>query len=735
MLTALLHHLITPLLVMFYSLLALVRPAHTASNLALGKPYTVSRPPSYILSAPPTDTTSLTDGVYTAGYFWTQKTTVGWHPVPDVEILIDLQTSAVIDSISFSTARGEDAGVKYPAQIHAFVGPDKSHLLYVGDIAGKLENLPGPYQVKKFTLSGINARGRYVLLSVVASVNRSIFCDEIEVLQGGSDAGRVGSLTLESARRLAKSLRWPSLELNQLNAFLAESGGPSMFPSLQELVNPEEEASGTLSPHLLTIRRERLGSRFPGQTLLVEEVSPWSKLSPYVPITGSHPGQLQLVSPSGGYDHRALLITNLKTSAQKVSLALVPFPAGAPKLFIHHAPFVRSAALEYVPDPLLPEEGFTLLSGESRLVLVSVRGDAPGAWSAQIRLTGDGATLSVPLSCQVSAVSLPEQMALNAVNWGYLTFGLISDRRGEAAKDLLAHWTSVVVVPPSLLKGANMMTPATAKDFLSLESYLKYYQGATKLLLGLGFGTADRKTVAGRYPFLGMEWQDEFKRWYASALLTARRAGFTEHQIYLYPYDEMAEQQIDDFVKFAVWAKSAIPGVKLYATFGESTLRGKQWGKALLYLDIVQWFDGEMPADIGRCKAEAWIYNTRVFSRSLSPYSYYRLMAWKAFLKGYTGIGFWAYADTGEETSAWKELQRDFAVIYEGPKGSIVSSRRWEAWRMGIEDYELLKMYAANRGEQAAKTLAKTVYDHPEDTSRADEVRRKILVELSSVGN
>src|ERR1039458_10371213 len=58
------------LLVMFYSLIGSVPYCHSAANLALGKSYTVSPLPSYALSAPSTDRTSLTDGKYTVGYFW-----------------------------------------------------------------------------------------------------------------------------------------------------------------------------------------------------------------------------------------------------------------------------------------------------------------------------------------------------------------------------------------------------------------------------------------------------------------------------------------------------------------------------------------------------------------------------------------------------------------------------------------------------------------------------------------
>jgi hypothetical protein len=75
--------------------------------------------------------------------------------------------------------------------------------------------------------------------------------------------------------------------------------------------------------------------------------------------------------------------------------------------------------------------------------------------------------------------------------------------------------------------------------------------------------------------------------------------------------------------------------------------------------------------------------------------------------------------------------RRDYAVIYSGEDKAIVSSRRWEAWRMGVEDYELLTAYARKMGRPAASALASQVLSNPEDTTLADQVRQRMLAELS----
>jgi hypothetical protein len=738
------YHCISVLLVLFYSLVALVPSCHAATNLALGKTYTVSPLATYPYTAPSTDSTALTDGKYTVGRFWIQQTTVGWRFAPTVEILIDLEKVSIIDSITFNTARETSSAVYYPPQIHAFVGPDKEHLQYVGDIADHPDNLPGTYQTKKFRLDSIKAKGRYVLLEIAASKSRYVFCDEIEVLEGTQDSGKTGTLSIEASRKLAVQLKWPDIEQKHLMSFLRENGEQTddreASVQRQLAIVQKLESSGAinstivLDAELLSVRGAVLRNRFPKPPLLLESVDPWGALAPYAPVSGLAPQQLSLVAPAGGYDHKAVTITNTELNPQNVSLSLAAMPSGSPALTLYQNLFVKSISLEYVADPLVPETTFILLPGESRVVFISARGNTPGEWNSSLNISTGKFSVSIPVNCQVKKVTLPEIMTLNSVNWGYLRFGLISDRKTQAVKDLFAHHTRVVVVPNTHLTGGNLQKIATINDFLVLESYLKQHQGASRLLLLIALGTMDHKTSVGKYPFLSREWQDEFKKWYANALLAAGRAGFSESQIYLYPYDEIAGEQIDDFIRLATWANVAIPTARFYLTFGDETYNSKRWDGMLPLLDIVQAAHEEtLLGKSGSLKGEAWIYNADGMTRSLSPYTYYRLKAWKAFLRGYTGIGFWNYAEIGAETTAWKEVQDDYAVIYEGPGSSIVSSRRWEAWRMGIEDYELLTMYAKAKGITAAKELAASVFNFSEDTTRADEARRRILTELSAL--
>ena len=102
------------------------------------------------------------------------------------------------------------------------------------------------------------------------------------------------------------------------------------------------------------------------------------------------------------------------------------------------------------------------------------------------------------------------------------------------------------------------------------------------------------------------------------------------------------------------------------------------------------------------------------------------MLAWWAWYYGARGVGFWSYSDTGG-SSAWEDVdgrRPDWAVVYETPRG-IVSSRRWEAFREGLEDYVLLS--GANKSE-VLRILPSGEQNFDQwDMAMVDGVRRALL--------
>ncbi len=721
------------LFVLFSAILLLMSSCFAATNVARGKSYSVFPVQNYPLSAPPTNTTALTDGSYSVGRFWTQKNTVGWQKEKSVEILIDLENNANIDRIIFSTARGEKDGVYYPEQIAAFVGSDRDHLFYVGDLAVDPENQPGQYHVKQFVLNNVGKRARFVFLEVIPK-GLFLFCDEIEVTEGEEGNEPRGTLSIVQARMLTDKIRRTGVKkiLNNPGGVLnsiATTRKVTKYPQktdVRALSLDDKKDLDITESKMFEFRNTVLKKQFPNSKILIQLVKPWDQLSPSIFPDSIQLHDLIFCLPRNGYDYKSILITSLSKKAQTFFLFLGNAPTGV-ELSTYQVPFAKTLNKDYIADPLVSTiKSFTLRPGESRIVFVMARGTKSGTWRHVLQIRSGEQINSIPIVVKVVNLKLPNSFLLNANSWGYLNYKLTRDRQQAVINDLLMHHNHVVVVPPPFLPISNL---PKEQDFDGLKKYLNIAsRGASKVLLYVNFKPSQRSNVNGKYPFMSDEWKNWFKSWYDELTKTVVNIGISKNQLYFYPYDEMDGKCVDDFIAFATWAKKELPGIQFYAT-----INNKRALKAISYLDIAQVLNYvELLKAIKSTKTELWLYEAREPAKSLSPYSYYRLMAWTAFLHNYKGIGFWAYADSTKAT--WDDSdgeERDFGVIYKGEGNSIISSRRWEAWRMGIEDYELLTMYSKAKGDVAAKRLAKSVLDNPLDTTRADEVRKKILLELS----
>ncbi|NOY81959.1 MAG: discoidin domain-containing protein [Kiritimatiellaeota bacterium] len=155
------------------------------SNLARGKKYTLRPRPNYGYCTDPGDRTQLTDGVYTSGYFWTQKSTVGWTRASPVTITIDLGEIRPIAGASYNTAAGV-AGVTWPATVIVLVSDDGRVWYKAGELVREtVARAPPPekgYHVYRFAADDWKTKGRYVRLMI--GQTPYCFVDEVEVYAG-----------------------------------------------------------------------------------------------------------------------------------------------------------------------------------------------------------------------------------------------------------------------------------------------------------------------------------------------------------------------------------------------------------------------------------------------------------------------------------------------------------------------------------------------------------------------
>ncbi len=719
-------------------------PSFGSTNIALYKSYKLTPSPNYPLSAPSWDVTSLTDGKYTQGFFWMAKTTVGWQFTPKVEMLLDLGKSSKVEKIVFDTARGIGAGVNYPDHVYAFVGTGND-FLFVGDVVECPANVSGPYQTKKFVMDHLEAAGRYVLLQIVPK-GTTVFCDEIEVWGEEGQGGKTGALTIDRTRKKTEEMNAIGDDvfllrglIDQLEATaVVKKDWKDRLDRLRKERPSDPEGVSALETAILAIRAEMAREKWKGKEFLAEPVDPWASISPAFQHVQKSKRSLSFSLPQNGHGACAFVVTNIADHAGRFTVSVEGKTKQLLSLALYQAPFVKGRKTrertdpEFVADPLLPSsEAVHLRPGESRLFVLEAQGNQPGKWDGFVAITADSEIARLPVKGEVYPVALPETLSLNAVNWAYLTSKTIADRKRQIVADLFSHHVRVIVIHPVVLPRLGSRRPY---DFKALNSNLALVRGASKVLLHMNF---NEWAAGGMAKMRSMDkaWWDSFVTWYDGVISAAGEAGFSPKQVYLYPYDEMKNDDVGRFVLFATEARKKRPLMQFYATIDDKTGLA-----ALPLLDIAQLHPPLSPSNCpAGGKPEIWLYDTRP-GRAQPPHGYYRLMSWMAFSSGFKGVGFWDYSDfsgwsgrSGVVRQGLSEAGDIYGVVYEGEKGDLVSSRRWEAWRLGIEDYELLVMYAKMKGDNAAKALARAVLIHPEDTSKADEMKRRLIGELSGM--
>ena len=107
--------------------------------------------------------------------------------------------------------------------------------------------------------------------------------------------------------------------------------------------------------------------------------------------------------------------------------------------------------------------------------------------------------------------------------------------------------------------------------------------------------------------------------------------------------------------------------------------------------------DSEQIESYQEIDRELWLFQCgwqNHTGRQLSPLYYFRLLNWGTWLVNGSGSGFWVYTEVDNNNSNWTDFdgrRPDGSVIYETPE-EFVPSKRWEAWREGVEDFEYLTM-------------------------------------------
>ena len=751
-----------------------------ADSIAVGKPYTLLPEPNYGLCTDPDDAKQLTDGqlvdpARVTGQIWRDKGCVGWSVGTDAEVVIDLGEVCPIDQVVVFSGAGPGAEVYLPNVLVAV--SDEGETFHV---VRRIDTSKWSHVFRKrLEANDLKTRGRYVLVRLIRNFSKYVFVDEITVEGGTHDPAAVvlsdetmGRLVLdlraELQKRLMNALDRLTSRVLQSESVLAEEIA-ALRRQIEETPTTAAGKLRKLDPATAEdLRRKtvalqrKAARRWKGNDLIVWASSPWEEI---LPQDFPGPGEKQLarldvLAGRKEYESSAFMVSNPSDQERSIRVVLKESRLSGPgewrgSVTLRRVRFVSYPERLTLADalPRLDEE-LVIPSWESRQVWLQIHtGDtSPGTYTGALALNdGKGFRREIGLSIRVLPVEIPAELPVVTHCWQYVdSIATLKGVEREAVADLAAHYANVAIVQnhalPRPLELDDQGRPVGELDFTKLDASIELHRP----IIGKGIGWFPSMTFRKELAKDSPEYRSH-QHWIKALVEHLKTLGIGYDDFFVYPVDECIR---GDFITSGKMIRSLDPKVRIFADpmmrDADDLLRA-----ASPYVDIWSPPVGDHP-QLPLLRGERqtlWCYT--VNRRMKHPYSAYRIPLWQAFQTGATGCAFWCYAvgDSWKNADMWKDGSFLYAVIYTltgAPEDvsraeKIIPSKRWEAWREGVEDYTYLFMLRerieANRAKpqmrdqvEAGQTIldaaVKAVVNDPEDLSRADENRRRVLQAL-----
>jgi hypothetical protein len=704
-------------------------------NIALGKSYTLSQAPNYSLTLDDGDSSQLTDGLHTVGYFWAQKSSVGWKLRAPLQITIDLEQVEPITGVSFNTAAGT-AGVGWPSMIFVLASDDGENFTYHGELVGLSaeHGLPTPqeYVVHRYATDRLQAAGRYVRL-VVCPGAQYLFSDEIEVYRGDFPVAqaRPGD-PVESVEQVMESYRLDGIvgvrQMYDIQDLRSRIERAEIDAALKQDLNARLDALAdeVRAQHVEEVEHWRglpyndLHARIYAvnapllralghDELTVWPADRWANLDPMV---APEPGEVEInvLKMPNEYRSAAFNITN--PTDEPVTARII----GGPQ--VHEVQYVQTQEREIVANalPVAPTDdaGASLIEVPAGLTKqVWLTFGAPGARAAAdaIEVSADGESIAeIDVNEEITDFEMPRP-PLNLFAWDYVgdkvTYAPDFTDLDAMADDLEAHFVDAPWAHPGTLPwpadGAidaegHITQPL---DFGPLDRWIARFPTARLYLLFGSFGSGNfRGTTRGTD-----QWATALGEWATLLADRLREQGVSPERWAILIIDEPHTEQMEQVVIDVARAmKAAVPELQVF----EDPVRPNP-AEALPALYEVSDIlcpnlgrlntGGQRAADFYQALQaqgkELFIYQCSGPHKLLDPIAYHRLQSWSAWDLGATGSGYWGYVDAARTGSSWDNFKcggTSYSMVYVDDENRLVTSKQWEAVREGVEDYTIMWM-------------------------------------------
>jgi len=710
------------------------------SNVARGRPYSLTPRPNYSLTTDTGDNSQLTDGAYTTGTMWLQPAAVGWSNATPVTIVVDLQTVQPIAGLSYSTAAGK-AGVSWPRSIFVLTSDDGQRFFPAGDLVSGPDGPPATgFAAFRFTTRALHTHGRYVAF-VVDAVGPYTFSDEIEVYAGDASwlaAPLAGPATTNltqffTTAHMMWSIRHRLMRDVQRarDALAAADVDDGTRAALQdELADIDAAIPALQTPDPATFKAvlplNDLHARvFAVHGAIAEAqaaplvaawpANPWSFLDPLdrPAATDGAPAFVWIVAMTGERRSAAINLANLRSYATSVSLRLVSADGSpVPDVSLYEAVWTDTRELIPVADALLPlstdAPSLDIPAGMTRQLWLhfSPVDRSPGTYPAFVEITNDdGVWTSIPIELNVLAGRFPERPTLHLGGFDYTDadagLGLTAGNRNKlvaALHDLAvdAPWAKSRVMPFGSFDALGQL--AVPPDTSRFAAWVAQWPAASRYCVFINAGDSIAGIASTDPRFVTAVGQ-----WIAFWVDQAARRGIRASQLVLLITDEPQNAaQETRVMRWTAAIKAAAPGVviwedPLYANPATASSPSTAVSDIVAVNRALVVQQGAAFADFYRGLVAGGqsldVYGSSGPVRPLDPYTYHRLQAWTAVSLDATGSQFWSFADDagGRSWNEYAAVNTPFSPFFLSAT-DVTISKHSEAIREGVEDVEYLFM-------------------------------------------
>lgn len=444
----------------------------------------------------------------------------------------------------------------------------------------------------------------------------------------------------------------------------------------------------------------------PSGTFMAWETNPWAYFDAResLPRPENRTERLDVSLCVGEYESLALNLTNISIRTLEIRVSCVPGDDASsmpPQVEFRRAVSVPTMRRERVADalPRLDQAGLLTtpsLETAQLWITTSAEGIAPGNYAMTLRLKSvepDPCEVIIPLDITVHDLALPRPRPLRFCQWS-TDGGDLGTDKPEVLQDLVEHGVTVFF-------GSSPGAECDTNGNLVGEVDFRAHDESIKRLSphGIVLFIGPQGALRGQ-PFLSTPWRKAFAAYLRAWAAHMKDLGLGYDAWALYPYDEPStpfSETTRNLVEVAKLIRETDPSILIYAdpTSG-TTMETVAMFRGLIDIwcpssELLDRLGDELIPAAHAAGKEVWFYDAAGRAKTLSTLGIYRWRFWYAWSQDFAGVGWWCYSHHGG-ADRWDGLNPTgdfFATVYDGP-GGVVSSKRWEAAREGVEDYEYL---------------------------------------------